>query len=229
MSSVIQKLCWEAGDTLGWGKEPGRAETPSLWKASHMLKEYLALHNKPVNRPTELLLLRPWALHPLVLLLSPARAVRPQTLNPQTPAITTRLSPSGLPSRDGQTFTISTRPHPSGLHRPAQACPISARTVPLKPAKLAIHIHGWYPICWPMPFRHARPTLQKLASSPQPKASTEGLWDSTHLPSTTTRLQSCLRDTQTGLDAKGVTSEQLTLQIYCSRTGDFFLFFFPLL
>jgi hypothetical protein len=27
---------------------------------------------------------------------------------------------------------------------------------------------------------------------------------------------------QTGLDAKGVTSEQLRLQFYCSRTGDFF-------
>jgi hypothetical protein len=34
------------------------------------------------------------------------------------------------------------------------------------------------------------------------------------------------RHTQTGLDAKGVTSEQLRLQFYCSRTGDFFFSFF---
>jgi hypothetical protein len=37
------------------------------------------------------------------------------------------------------------------------------------------------------------------------------------------------RHTQTSLDAKGLTSEQLILQFYCSRTADFFAFFFPFL
>jgi hypothetical protein len=36
------------------------------------------------------------------------------------------------------------------------------------------------------------------------------------------------RHIHTGLDAKGITSEQQRLQLYCSRTGDF-LFFFSLL
>jgi hypothetical protein len=31
-----------------------------------------------------------------------------------------------------------------------------------------------------------------------------------------------MRHTRTGLDAQGVTSEQLRLQFYCSRTGEFF-------
>jgi hypothetical protein len=45
----------DTGDTLGWGKAQGRAETsalwtPSSWKASphpDILKEQLALHTKP--------------------------------------------------------------------------------------------------------------------------------------------------------------------------------------
>jgi hypothetical protein len=49
VSCVNQGPCWDAGDMLGWGKEPGRAKTlapwtPSSWKASprnDLLKEQL--------------------------------------------------------------------------------------------------------------------------------------------------------------------------------------------
>jgi hypothetical protein len=34
LSSVNQGLCWGAGDTLGWGKTQGRAETSALWTPS---------------------------------------------------------------------------------------------------------------------------------------------------------------------------------------------------
>jgi hypothetical protein len=77
----------------------------------------------------------------------------------------------------------------------ARACTISAGTVPLKPAKLAIHRHEWAPFRQPMPFRHARPTLQRPASVPQRKASAIGPCDPTHQPPATKGLQTCLRDT----------------------------------
>jgi hypothetical protein len=58
MSSRNQGPCWDAGDTLDWGKAPGRAETsspwtPSLWKASphnDTLKEQVGCH-PPAGRP----------------------------------------------------------------------------------------------------------------------------------------------------------------------------------
>jgi hypothetical protein len=34
MSSINQRLCWDAGNTLGWHKAPGRAETSALWTPS---------------------------------------------------------------------------------------------------------------------------------------------------------------------------------------------------
>jgi hypothetical protein len=97
---------------------------------------------------------------------------------------------------------------PLGLHRPAQtllcwpvplmpaqACTISTRTMPLKPAKLANHRHKRSSLCQPVPFRHARPRIQRPASSPQWKSSTIGLWEPIHLPPATGGLQTCLRDT----------------------------------
>jgi hypothetical protein len=55
-------ICWDAGDTLGWGKAPGRAKsmalwTPRSWKVSpchNLLKEQPA--KSPTHRPVELLL-----------------------------------------------------------------------------------------------------------------------------------------------------------------------------
>jgi hypothetical protein len=52
MSSVNQGPCWDSGDTLGWGKAQGKAETsapwiPSPWKASphhDTLKEQAGHH-----------------------------------------------------------------------------------------------------------------------------------------------------------------------------------------
>jgi hypothetical protein len=143
--------------------------------------------------------------------------------------------PKGLPSCEPQTFTISTRPCPQtctdihNLHwavplTPAQACMISIGTMPLKPTKQAIHRHSGSPLCWPVPFRHTRPTLQRPASL-LPKASTFRLVGP-HPPATCHRRVPNLlkKHTQAGLDAKGVTSQHLRLQFYCSRTGDFFFF-----
>jgi hypothetical protein len=55
VSNVNQEFCWDAGDTLGWGKVSRRAETSalwttSLWKASpchDLLTKPPALHAKP--------------------------------------------------------------------------------------------------------------------------------------------------------------------------------------
>jgi hypothetical protein len=94
--------------------------------------------------------------------------------------------------------------------------------VPPKPVKPGIHRHAGSPLCWPVPFRHATPMLQRPATSPQLKAST-------HRPLGPHPLATChrkdpnlrKRHTQTGLDAKELASEQLRLQ-FCSKTGDFF-------
>jgi hypothetical protein len=61
MSSMYQRLCWDTGDTLGWGEAPGRAETsalwtPTSWKASlhhDLLKEQPVLLTKshPIGLP----------------------------------------------------------------------------------------------------------------------------------------------------------------------------------
>jgi hypothetical protein len=34
VSSRNQEPCWDTGDTLGWGKEPGRADTLASWITS---------------------------------------------------------------------------------------------------------------------------------------------------------------------------------------------------
>jgi hypothetical protein len=60
MSSVNQGPCWDTGDSLGWGKAQGRAETSahwttSLWKASpchNILKEQVGHHAATVCQAT---------------------------------------------------------------------------------------------------------------------------------------------------------------------------------
>jgi hypothetical protein len=99
----------------------------------------------------------------------------------------------------------------------------SAGPWPPKPVKPGIHRHSGSPLCQPLPFRHTNPTLQRPTTSPQLKASTCRPMGP-HPPSTCCwRAPNLLkRHTQTGLDAKGLASEQLRLQFYCSKTGDFF-------
>jgi hypothetical protein len=126
-----------------------------------------------------------------------------------------RAVPSGCQAGDPQTYTISTRPRPSDLHRPAWSlpgpCPKSL------PSSQSTDIHDLYSI---------RPMLQRPSSLLQQKASAcrpMGPQPPTTCPRKAPNLPK--RHTQTGLDAKGVTSEQLKLKFYYSRTGDFF---FPL-
>jgi hypothetical protein len=92
-----------------------------------------------------------------------------------------------------------------------------------KPFKLGIHRHTGSPLYWPAPFRHPKPSLQRPITSPQLKASTYRPVGSYPL-ATCHRKDPSLpkRDTQTGLDAKELALEQLRLQFYCSRTGNFF-------
>jgi hypothetical protein len=92
-------------------------------------------------------------------------------------------APKASQAGNPQTFTISSRPCPSGLHRPAwspQGCTPHTCTClhnlcqdhALKayqasnPQTCDLHSSR------PAPFRHARPTLQRIANSPQQKAST---------------------------------------------------------
>jgi hypothetical protein len=110
--------------------------------------------------------------------------------------------------------------------RPAQACKISTGTIPLKSVKPAIHKHAGSPLCLPRPFRHARPTLQRPVSSLGKASACKHM--GTHPPATCHRRTSNLpkRHTHTSLDARGVTTQQLGLQFYCSRTSEFFFPFF---
>jgi hypothetical protein len=164
-------------------------------------------------------------------------------------------APKVCQASNPQIFTISTRPCPqacTSLHNlhwaallmPAKASMISTWTVPLKPAKPANHRHKGSPLWQPVPFRHARLTLQRPArltlqrlarltlqrpaSSPQLKASTHRPVGP-HPPATHHKRAPNMpkRHTQTGLDAKGVISEKLRLQFYSSKTGNFFSFLFP--
>jgi hypothetical protein len=105
--------------------------------------------------------------------------------------------------------------------------------MPLKPVKPEIHRHEGSPIHQPVPIRHAKPMLQRPATSPQLKVSTQRPVGP-HPPSTCYRKAPNLpkRHTQIGLDTNELASEQLKLQFYYSRTGDFFFFnfnfnFFP--
>jgi hypothetical protein len=132
LSSVSQGLCWEAGDTLNWGKAPGRAETSALWtlswwKASpchNLLKEQPVLHSKPL--PIGQLspcyagcgISDPWA----------HSSASPGPCSHKLPPFRPAWSPVDWAPKLCQTSD----PHmhdlcqaaPSGLHRPAQACTI---------------------------------------------------------------------------------------------------------
>jgi hypothetical protein len=123
--------------------------------------------------------------------------------------------PWGLPS---QWSTISTGlcPHAyTGLHDLHQH-------EPLKLTKPAMHRHAQSPLHQACAFRNARPMLQRPTSLPQWKASICRPMGP-HPPASCHRRAPNLpkRHTQTGLDAKAVTSQQLRLQFYCSRTGVF--------
>jgi hypothetical protein len=173
------------------------------------------------------------------LILRPARAVLHQTPTPYTRRISARPRP--------QACRISVSLGHAGLHRPAQY-PL-CKPVPLRPAKPGTHTltisiplscategcQAWdpqthristLPAC---ALQACRYTLQRPATSPQLKASTTRPMRP-HPPATPHRKAPNLpkRHTQTGLDAKELTSEQLRLQFCCSTTGDFFFsFFFP--
>jgi hypothetical protein len=135
-----------------------------------------------------------------------------------------------MPPRPAQPCKISALPD----HAPEECCRRYKQaqspfcwTMPPKPVKLGIHRHAGSPLCQPVPFRHAKPTLRRLTSSPQLKASTRRSVG--HNPLATCQRKAPnlpKRHTQTGLDAKELASEQLRLQFYCSRTGDFFFLFF---
>jgi hypothetical protein len=114
-----------------------------------------------------------------------ATSPRPAKLVIHTHMISILLgcAPQAWQACDPQTFMTTAGPCPQackGLHdlcwaaplTPAQACMISTRTEPLKPAKPKIHRHAGSPLCQPTPFRYTRPTLQRPTSLPQLKAST---------------------------------------------------------
>jgi hypothetical protein len=118
-----------------------------------------------------------------------------------------------------------------GLHPKAclagdsQAFMISTWIVPLKYAKPEILRYAWSPLHQTALFRHTRPTLQRPVRLLQWQASARRSMGPTHLPLATGVLQICL-ETQTGLDAKGVTAKILRWKFHCSWTGDFFFLFF---
>jgi hypothetical protein len=165
-------------------------------------------------------------------ILWPVSLAPPGPCNSKLPPLRTTQYPTDKPLRHAK---LERHRHSQSLldHalRPAQACMISAGTMPLMLAKLAIHRHAGSPLHQPTPFRHFRSMLQRLTNSPQLKASIcRPMWP--HPPATHHKSIPNLhkRHTQTPLGAKEVTLEKLRLQIYCSRTGDlFFSFFFPLL
>jgi hypothetical protein len=122
-------------------------------------------------------------------------------------------APKACQSGGPQAFTITTRPQPSGLHN-------LAGTMPLKPTSRQSTRMISTPPATPGP--HSKGPLVSLKERPMPV----GPWDPTQLHRRAPNLPKT--HTQTGLDAKGVTSEQLRLHFYCSITGDFFFFFFLL-
>jgi hypothetical protein len=168
------------------------------------------------HRPEEPLLHRPWDLQSLGPLLSPARAALPQTPTPQTTWSLPDWAPKACQASDPQAFMISTRPCPSGLHRPAQSllghAPRLAKpaftdihdlckAVPPRPAQASTISSGsrpsGLPSQWstdtydlhsagPAPFMHSRPMLQRLVRSPQWQASTHRPMG--HHPSATCHL-----------------------------------------
>jgi hypothetical protein len=132
VNSVNQGLSWEAGDTLGWGKAQGRAETSGLWTPSQWetsphhdtLKEQVGRHThataeyqstrplccRPTNPtpscPTSLSFTGPLSLCP---------AWEPGNLSPAQLA-STRQAHCTVPHRPA-------RPPPCGRGRPPLASP----------------------------------------------------------------------------------------------------------
>jgi hypothetical protein len=119
---------------------------------------------------------------------------------------------AAAPHRTTRTMTCQD-PHPSGptgspphrdprlSGRAAVLCEIAAS--PTSPGS---------PLLGP----NQAPTLQACQINTLPGSCSGRHWRAPNLPK---------RHRQTGLDAKEVTSEQIRLQVYCSRIGD--LFFFP--
>jgi hypothetical protein len=112
-----------------------------------------------------------------------------------------------VPSRPAQICTIFTLQ--ACAPKPCQAGDLhmhnlhSAGPGPPKPVKPGTHRHTGSPLHQPVPFRHAKPTLQRPATSPQLKASTRKPM-APH-PSTTCHKQAPnapKRHTQTDLEAK---------------------------
>jgi hypothetical protein len=177
MSSVNQWLCWNAGDTLGWGKAQGRAETsalwaPSSWKASpchDLLKEHPVLHAKPRPiGPRSRCSTGRGISDP-----STHSSIPPGPHSPKLPPMRHTRSPPDWPPKacqasDPQAFMISAAMCPSGLHRPAQSGLHQAGPQGL-PGLWSTHTMISTP--QEAPFRHARPTLQRPTRLPQWQAS----------------------------------------------------------
>jgi hypothetical protein len=111
--------------------------------------------------------------------------------------------------------------------RPAQASKISTGLCPQACTGMIAAPTGHVLKAWKPDISQTRKISTSLAHAP--KASTCRPVGP-HPPATSDRRAPNLpkRHTQTGLDAKGVTSQQLRLQFYCYRTGDlFFSSFFP--
>jgi hypothetical protein len=153
----------------------------------------------------------------------PCQGCTPPSFPPLRPSRSPlNWAPKACEASNPQAFMISPEPHPSGLHRPAWSlqgpCPESL--LGRQPADMH-NLHS----ARSAPFRHARPTLQRPASSPQGKAlACRPMGPHPHATHHRRAPNLPKRYTQTSLNAKGVTA-QLRLQFYCSRTGDVFLFF----
>jgi hypothetical protein len=140
--------------------------------------------------------------------------------------------------RTPQACTIFAGPHPSGLHRPAWFPPGCA-------PHACTGLHNLHQDHTAKAYQASNPQTGMISTLPGPRPSpgpcSKGqlvcLNDKTsshrpvgpHQPATCHRRAPKLpkRHTQTCLDAKGVTSEQLRLQFYFFRTGYFFFLFFP--
>jgi hypothetical protein len=70
------------------------------------------------------------------------------------------------------THTRSRRTH-THTHTHTHTRSLFCLTTPPKSVKPGIHRQPRSPLRWPAPFRHAKPTLQRPATSPQLKASTQ--------------------------------------------------------
>jgi hypothetical protein len=128
-------------------------------------------------------------------------------------------------------------PHPSGPARPQLHWDNQSHALlgspPLQPARHQLHMRQLHPHPTGIPIPQTLLDICPI-KNPHPLGGTGpssiGLPDNhcTRLPHRPPQEGSNLlkRHRQIGLDAKGETSEQLRLQFYCSRTGDFFFPFF---